>query len=84
MRGVRWRMHERGGDWHRYWVADCMPQDLDRQQALMRSEWRSEHAADGPYVCSCLCSTCTSRRLPVHWITFSSFFSVAFPALSVE
>lgn len=46
-RGVRWRMHERGGDWHRYWVADCMPQDLDRQQALMRSEWRSEHAADG-------------------------------------
>lgn len=46
-RAVPWRMHERGGDIHRYWIADCMPQDQDRLQELIRNEWRDEHSVDG-------------------------------------
>lgn len=40
--GVPWRMHERGGDIHRYWIADFMPQDQDAFQNLVLASWRGD------------------------------------------
>lgn len=45
--GIPWKMHERGADKDHYWVADCLPHDLDRIQQMMQERWTPEHESAG-------------------------------------
>jgi hypothetical protein len=44
--GVPWRIHERGGDKDRYWVADFLPHEMDRVQARMLADWHPDKGAE--------------------------------------
>jgi hypothetical protein len=44
-KGVPWQIHERGADKDHYWVADCLPHDLDRIQSLILDQWSAEKEA---------------------------------------
>ena len=46
-RGTPWRIHERGGDRDRYWLSDCMPHDMPRQQEKMLAQWDPSRAEAG-------------------------------------